>query len=63
MTAPSPENLTAVFAFLAQGLSALGYKEHLDFEVGAHTGLPACLLACVCVSERERERERENVNL
>jgi len=28
VTAPSPENLKAVFDFLFRGLDALGYKEH-----------------------------------
>lgn len=34
VTAPSPENLKAVFEFVLIGLKALKYTEHLDFEVG-----------------------------
>lgn len=33
VTAPSPENLKAVFEFVLIGLKALKYTEHLDFEV------------------------------
>lgn len=33
VTAPSPENLQATFAFLSNGLKALKYIEHTDFEV------------------------------
>ena len=33
VTAPSPENLKTVFQFIVNGLKALKYTEHLDFEV------------------------------
>lgn len=33
VTAPSPENLKAVFEFVVLGLQALKYTEHMDFEV------------------------------
>jgi hypothetical protein len=33
VTAPSPENLKAVFEFLITGLVAVKFKEHIDFEV------------------------------
>lgn len=33
VTAPSPENLKAVFEFVLLGLKALKYTEHMDFEV------------------------------
>jgi N-acetyltransferase 10 len=33
VTAPSPENLKAVFEFILLGLKALKYTEHMDFEV------------------------------
>eukprot|EP00166_Cyanidium_caldarium_P005572 ctg_687.g218 len=35
VAAPSPENLVAFFAFAVSGLKALGYQEHLDFQVDA----------------------------
>ena len=33
VTAPSPENLKTVFEFIINGLKALKYNEHMDFEV------------------------------
>ena len=33
VTAPTPENLGSVFEFLFRGLDALGYKEHIDYEI------------------------------
>jgi N-acetyltransferase 10 len=33
VTAPSPENLKTFFEFVIQGLKALNYKEHKDFEI------------------------------
>lgn len=33
VTAPSPENLKTCFEFVIEGLKALNYTEHLDFEV------------------------------
>ncbi|KAK9165712.1 hypothetical protein Scep_000903 [Stephania cephalantha] len=33
VTAPSPENLKTLFEFVRNGLEALEYKEHLDFDV------------------------------
>ena len=33
VTAPSPENLTALFSFICKGFDALGYEEHRDYEL------------------------------
>lgn len=33
LTSPSPENLGTLFEFLFKGLDALGYEEHLDYEI------------------------------
>lgn len=33
VTAPEPENLVAVFNFVIQGLNALKYQEHIDYNV------------------------------
>lgn len=33
VTAPSPENLQAVFQFIKLGLDALKYNEHMDYEI------------------------------
>jgi tRNA(Met) C34 N-acetyltransferase TmcA len=44
VTAPSPENLKTVFQFVINGLKALKYSEHLDFEVGKSTPYLSALL-------------------
>jgi N-acetyltransferase 10 len=33
VTSPSPENLRTLFDFLFRGLDALGYKEHIDYDL------------------------------
>lgn len=33
VTAPSPENLTALFEFVFEGLEALGYKENMHYDI------------------------------
>lgn len=33
VTSPSPENLTTLFDFVFKGLDALGYEEHLDYDI------------------------------
>ena len=33
ITSPSPENLKTLFEFLFRGLDALGYEEHLDYDI------------------------------
>lgn len=33
VTAPSPENLRTLFQFIFKGFDAIGYKEHLDYEL------------------------------
>lgn len=33
VTSPSPENLRTLFEFVFKGLDALGYKEHLDYDL------------------------------
>lgn len=33
VTAPTPENLKALFEFVFKGLDSLGYKEHQDYEI------------------------------
>ncbi|GMH35584.1 hypothetical protein BSKO_03452 [Bryopsis sp. KO-2023] len=33
VTAPSPENLRTLFEFVFKGLDALGYKEHMDYDL------------------------------
>ncbi|QRV74159.1 GNAT family acetyltransferase [Ceratobasidium sp. AG-Ba] len=33
VTSPSPENLKTLFAFIFKGMDALGYEEHLDYDI------------------------------
>lgn len=33
VTSPSPENLKTLFEFVFKGLDALGYEEHLDYDI------------------------------
>lgn len=40
VTAPTPENLKTFFDFVIQGLIALNYKQHKDFEVQQGTEEP-----------------------
>ncbi|KAF9048951.1 DUF699-domain-containing protein [Panaeolus papilionaceus] len=35
VTSPSPENLKTLFDFVFKGLDALGYEEHLDYDIAA----------------------------
>ena len=33
ITSPSPENLRTLFEFILKGFDALGYEEHLDYDI------------------------------
>ena len=33
ITSPSPENLKTLFDFIFKGMDALGYEEHLDYDI------------------------------
>ncbi|CAH7687422.1 GNAT acetyltransferase 2-domain-containing protein [Phakopsora pachyrhizi] len=37
VTSPSPENLKTLFEFIFKGLKALGYEEHLDYDIHQST--------------------------
>ncbi|KAF8322642.1 DUF699-domain-containing protein [Clavulina sp. PMI_390] len=37
VTSPSPENLKTLFDFIFKGLDALGYEEHLDYDIAQST--------------------------
>lgn len=37
VTSPSPENLKTLFDFVFKGLDALGYEEHLDYDIAQST--------------------------
>ncbi|KAG1727820.1 GNAT acetyltransferase 2-domain-containing protein [Suillus lakei] len=37
ITSPSPENLNTLFEFIFKGMDALGYEEHLDYDIAQST--------------------------
>ncbi|KAG0708460.1 GNAT acetyltransferase 2-domain-containing protein [Suillus ampliporus] len=37
ITSPSPENLKTLFEFIFKGMDALGYEEHLDYDIAQST--------------------------
>ena len=37
VTSPSPENLKTVFEFVFKGMDALGYEEHLEYDISQST--------------------------
>jgi N-acetyltransferase 10 len=37
VTSPSPENLNTLFEFVFKGMDALGYEEHLDYDIAQST--------------------------
>jgi len=37
VTSPSPENLKTLFEFVFKGMDALGYAEHLDYDIAQST--------------------------
>ncbi|KIK34278.1 hypothetical protein CY34DRAFT_813025 [Suillus luteus UH-Slu-Lm8-n1] len=37
ITSPSPENLNTLFEFVFKGMDALGYEEHLDYDIAQST--------------------------
>ncbi|KAJ3278309.1 hypothetical protein HK104_002460 [Borealophlyctis nickersoniae] len=49
ITSPSPENLKTLFEFLFKGFDALGYEEHLDYDIVQSTN-PAFQKAVVRVN-------------
>ena len=56
VTSPSPENLRSLFEFLFKGLDALGYKEHLDYDLVESTN-PAFNKAIVRVNVFRTHRQ------
>jgi Predicted P-loop ATPase fused to an acetyltransferase len=37
VTSPSPENLKTLFEFIFKGMDAIGYEEHLDYDIAQST--------------------------
>jgi N-acetyltransferase 10 len=56
VTAPSPENLGMMFQFIVRSFEALGYKEHLDYDVVTSTN-PAFNKAVVRVNVYRSHRQ------
>lgn len=60
LTSPTPENLKTVFEFLFRGLDALGYEEHLDYDVVQST--QAELAKCIVrVNVHRQGQHRQTV--
>ena len=56
VTSPSPENLKTFFEFILKGFDALGYKEHLDYDLVESTN-PAFGKCIVRVNVTRRHRQ------
>ncbi len=61
VTSPSPENLRTLFEFVFKGLDALGYKEHIDYDLvestnpafGAACARLCCANTCLCAPDAD----------
>jgi len=56
VTSPSPENLKTFFDFILKGFDALGYKEHLDYDLVESTN-PAFGKCIVRINVTRRHRQ------
>ena len=56
VTSPSPENLNTFFQFVLKGFDALGYKEHLDYDL-VESSNPAFGKAIVRVNVTRAHRQ------
>ncbi|KNE69833.1 hypothetical protein AMAG_20056 [Allomyces macrogynus ATCC 38327] len=56
VTSPSPENLKTLFEFVFKGLDALGYEEHLDYDLVQSTN-PALNKAIVRINIFRNHRQ------
>lgn len=56
ITSPSPENLKTLFEFIFKGFDALGYQEHLDYDIIQSTN-PAFNKAIVRVDIKREHRQ------
>lgn len=56
VTSPSPENLRTLFEFIFKGFDALGYQEHLDYDIIQSTN-PAFNKAIVRVDIKREHRQ------
>tara|TARA_B110000977_G_scaffold157272_1_gene200251 strand:+ start:1864 stop:4719 length:2856 start_codon:yes stop_codon:yes gene_type:complete len=56
VTSPSPENLNTFFSFVLKGFDALGYKEHLDYDL-VESSNPAFGKAIVRINVTRNHRQ------
>ena len=57
VTSPSPENLKTLFEFIFKGFDALGYTEHMDYDIIQSTN-PSFNKAIVRVDVKENTDKR-----
>lgn len=62
VTSPSPENLKTLFDFIFKGMDALGYEEHLDYDIVQSTN-PEFNKAIVRVNVFRDHRQTIQVSL
>lgn len=62
MTSPSPENLKTLFDFIFKGMDALGYEEHLDYDIAQSTN-PDFNKAIVRVNVFRQHRQTIQVSI
>jgi N-acetyltransferase 10 len=62
VTSPSPENLKTLFEFVFKGMDALGYEEHLDYDIAQSTN-PGLNKAIVRVNIFRDHRQTIQVTL
>jgi N-acetyltransferase 10 len=62
VTSPSPENLNTLFEFVFKGMDALGYEEHLDYDIAQSTN-PDFNKAIVRVNIFRQHRQTIQVSL
>lgn len=61
VTSPSPENLKTLFEFVFKGMDALGYEEHLDYDIAQSTN-PEFNKAIVRVNIYKQHRQTIQVS-
>lgn len=56
VTSPSPENLNTLFQFVIKGLEAMGYEEHLHYQVlrSSDPQFSKCVVRIAVTRERQQ---------
>ncbi|KAJ1914057.1 N-acetyltransferase 10 [Mycoemilia scoparia] len=60
ITSPSPENLKTLFEFILKGFDALGYEEHLDYDILQSTN-PAFNNSIVRININRQQHHRQTI--